>query len=128
MQNLGVLFERVLADMSREGREVPRDMWMGIRDGAVRLKAGRDPVNPEVTAALRMKRVRAPDLGEMNTYDFVMRRFEQLRQGGYTPFTGPIKDQQGRLRLPAGVAKGTWEFGAGIDWLLDSVNGTLPGR
>jgi simple sugar transport system substrate-binding protein len=127
MQNLGVLFERVLGDM-HAGKEVPRDTWMGIREGAVRLKAGQVPINPEVTAVLRLKRVRAPDLGEMTAYDFVMRRFEQLRRGDYKPFTGPIKDQQGRLRLPEGVASGTWELGGSIDWLLDNVNGTLPGR
>lgn len=127
MQNLGILFERLLADIHAR-REVPRDLWIGIRDGAVQLKAGNGPIKPEVTAMLRQQRVRSADLGEMTAYDFIMRRFEQLRHGEYQPFTGPIKDQQGVLRLPEGVSNDTWEFRGSIDWLLENVNGTLPRR
>jgi hypothetical protein len=127
LRNLGVLFERVLTD-AQAGKEVPRDFWMGIRDGAVQLRAGQELIKPEVAAMLRLRRVRAPDLGEMTAYDFVIRRFEQLRRGDYQPFTGPIKDQQGRLRLPEGVSNGTWEFRGSIDWLVDNVKGDLPKR
>ncbi len=126
-QDFGLLFERILKD-THAGKEVPRDLWMGIRDGAIRLKAGKEFINPAVAAMLRHKRVRAPDLGEMSAYEFVLRRFEQLRRGEYQPFTGPIKDQQGRLRLPEGVSNGTWEFRSTVEWLVDNVEGELPKR
>jgi simple sugar transport system substrate-binding protein len=77
---------------------------------------------------LREKRVEVPDLGEMSVYEFVMRRFEQLRGGDYQPFSGPIVDQRGRLRLPEGVSNGTWEFRSNMDWLVDNVEGGLPRR
>jgi simple sugar transport system substrate-binding protein len=126
-RNIGVLFERILAD-TRAGKEVPRDFWMGIRDGAVQLKAGGQALKPEVAAVLRQKLVRSPDLGEMTAYDFALKRFEQLRRGEYQPFTGPIRDQRGKLRLPEGVSNGSWEFKGKIDWLLDNVQGDLPKR
>ena len=126
-QDFGLLFERILKDM-HAGKEVPRDLWMSIRDGAIRLKAGQELINPEVASMLREKRVEVPDLGEMSVYEFVMRRFEQLRGGDYQPFSGPIVDQRGRLRLPEGVSNGTWEFRSNMDWLVDNVEGGLPRR
>jgi basic membrane protein A len=126
-QDFGLLFERILNDM-HAGREVPRDLWMSIRDGAIRLKAGQELINPEVASVLHRKRIRAPDLGEVSVYEFVMRRFEQLRDGDYQPFTGPIVDQRGRLRLPEGVSNSTWEFRSNMDWLVDNVEGRLPTR
>lgn len=123
LRDPGVLFERILT-ATHAGKEVPRELWMGIRDGAIQLKA--EAINPKVTAMLRIKRIRSHDLGETTAYYFVLKRFEQLRRGEYQPFTGPIKDQEGRLRLSAGVSNGSWEFKGKIDWLLDNVQGDLP--
>jgi basic membrane lipoprotein Med (substrate-binding protein (PBP1-ABC) superfamily) len=126
-RNYSILFERILAD-AHSGKEVPRDLWLSIRDGAVRLKAGSEALNPEVAAKLRSKRVRSPDLGELSAYDFVLRRFEQLRRGAFQPFTGPIRDQKGRLRLAEGTSDTDWEYRRTMDWLIDNVIGDLPTR
>jgi simple sugar transport system substrate-binding protein len=125
LSDLSVLFGRVLTDL-RAGKEAPRDFWMSIRDGAVQFKA--ESIMPAMIAILRQKQVRVPGLREMSAYDFVMLRFEQLRRGEYEPFTGPIRDQKGRLRVPEGVSYGGWEFKGEIDWLLDNVQGDLSKR
>jgi basic membrane protein A and related proteins len=46
-------------------------------------------------------------------------------EGKLHPFTGPIKDQSGKERVAAGKPIPDSEL-AGINWLVDGVQGTLP--
>lgn len=125
-KDFGLAFERILAD-ARASKTVPRDFRLGMRDGALRPRAGRESLNPEIADALRLKRVRSPDAGEESAFDFFLRRFDELQRGSYQPFTGPIVDQRGVLRLQEGRSDGSWEFKGGIDWLAENVVGDPRG-
>jgi hypothetical protein len=46
-------------------------------------------------------------------------------EGKFHPFTGPIKDQSGKERVAGGKPIPDSEL-AGINWLVDGVQGTLP--
>jgi len=79
--------------------------WGGIADGMVRLDAiARD------LPADALERVRT--------------RQAELVAGRAHPFTGPIRDNEGRLR----VASGTMDDDAlnRMDWLVEGVSGRLP--
>lgn len=45
--------------------------------------------------------------------------------GGRSPFAGPLRDRDGRLRVPAGRTLTAREIDA-IDWFVDGVEGALP--
>jgi basic membrane protein A len=79
--------------------------WGGIADGMVRV----DPIAPDVPADV-IARVRA--------------RQAELVAGRAHPFTGPIRDTEGRVRLARG-AMGDDELNR-IDWLVEGVVGRLP--
>lgn len=49
---------------------------------------------------------------------------EGLRTGAVKPFTGPIKDQKGTVRIAAGVVPSDAELQT-IDWLVEGVTGNL---
>ena len=68
-----------------------------------------------------------PVLGEISVYDLVMIRLEQMSEVTvlFDPFTGPIKDQEGNLRIPAG-SRGSHNELWLMDWFVENVVGKLP--
>jgi len=48
-----------------------------------------------------------------------------IRSGELHPFTGPLKDQSGTLRVPEGKTI-TKEELAGMDWYVEGIDATLP--
>ena len=53
-------------------------------------------------------------------------RAEQRMRDGWSPFTGPLRDRHGVLRVPAGAVP-TAEDVDRMDWLLPGVVGSFPG-
>jgi len=43
-----------------------------------------------------------------------------MATGDFEPFTGPIKDQKGKIRLGEGI-RPEWSFFENMDWLIDNV-------
>jgi len=79
---------------------------VGVSDGAVRLA----PFGDAATPAIRRR---------------VMATYAKLRAGTIQPFTGPVRDQQGRLRIRRAQPAVT-ELEE-IDYLVEGVIGTVPG-
>jgi simple sugar transport system substrate-binding protein len=83
-----------------------RSARLGIREGAVVLT----PLNPSIP----------PD---------VARLFEAKKQaivaGSLLPFAGPLKDNAGALRTPAGGSLSVADMSA-INWYVEGVDGTIP--
>ena len=50
---------------------------------------------------------------------------EAIGSGEFHPFTGPLKDQSGELRVPEGETM-TKEELAGMDWYVEGMTATLP--
>jgi basic membrane protein A len=88
-----------------DGTWKPEPVWGGLRDGFVRL----DPISPSVPADLAA-RVRA--------------REQDIVAGRLHPFTGPIRDNEGRLRLERGPM--TDDDLNRIDWFVEGVAGRVP--
>jgi basic membrane lipoprotein Med (substrate-binding protein (PBP1-ABC) superfamily) len=83
---------------------------------------GEQAFNPIFLAELRGKKVKTPDLGTVGLLDLAEKRYAQILAGEFDPFTGPVKDQKGKTRIPSGVRAGSdWKFMNAMDWLVDNV-------
>ncbi len=80
--------------------------WGHIADGVIDLA----PMNPKVPQAVQ---------------DEVKQARERIVAGTLHPFTGPIKDNTGALRVPAGEVMSD-EALLSFDWLVEGVEGTIP--
>ena len=104
------------------------DYWWLMREKAVVLGARFDePINPKFEDELKAVTVTDPLLGEISVYDLVFKRTEQMTDPAmlFDPFTGPIKDQDGTLRLEAGQRASIGEL-LSIDWFVEGNIGTIP--
>jgi simple sugar transport system substrate-binding protein len=82
-----------------------QDMWGGIKDGEV-VMAPYTNMPDEVKKAAEEQQ-------------------ELIRAGQLHPFTGPIKDREGEVRIPEGETA-TDEQILGMDWFVEGVRGDLP--
>jgi basic membrane lipoprotein Med (substrate-binding protein (PBP1-ABC) superfamily) len=55
--------------------------------------------------------------------DLALKTVEELRSGELKPFTGPMNDQNGELKIEAGEAPSD-ETLQSIDWLVEGVTGS----
>ncbi|MBC7232185.1 MAG: BMP family ABC transporter substrate-binding protein [Chloroflexi bacterium] len=104
------------------------DYWWLLREGAVKLGGSFEhPINPKFADALKAVKVTDPLLGQLNVYDLVMKRMEQMKDPAmlFDPFTGPIKDQNGVERVKAGQRLSIGEL-LSIDWFVEGNIGTIP--
>jgi simple sugar transport system substrate-binding protein len=88
------------------GKWKSRDVWGGIAENMV----GVAPYGAAVPAALRA---------------LVDGKKAELVAGTLRPFAGPIKDQAGKLRVPAGKALGDAALRE-IKWYVDGIVGKMP--
>ena len=89
-----------------EGNWKSRDIWGGIKDGMVDLA----PLNPIVPK----------DVGEA-----VAQKKQAMKEGKFNPFSGPLKDQKGAVKVAAGQALADDKI-AVMDYYVEGVQGQLP--
>jgi simple sugar transport system substrate-binding protein len=82
------------------------DTWGGIKAGMVSLA----PINPVVPADV-VARVREKQ--------------EAIKSDNFHPFQGPIRDQDGKLRIAAGTRISDADLQK-MDWYVQGVQGKLP--
>ncbi|WP_118181384.1 BMP family ABC transporter substrate-binding protein [Paraburkholderia phosphatilytica] len=82
-------------------------VWWGIPQKAVNL----EDLNTSVIPANGMKDVDA--------------KREQIASGKWDVFTGPIKDQSGAVKVPAGKSLGDADLQR-LNWYVEGVDGSLP--
>jgi len=123
----GVMYEKMFTDV-HNGQFSNEDLWWLAKEGAAKLGGAPGvPVNPKFVDALKAYSVKTPDLGTLSAYDLVMKRYEQMQQGRETfdPFAGPISDNKGKVRIPAG-AMGTKGELLSVDYYVDNIIGDVP--
>ncbi|MBM3469827.1 MAG: BMP family ABC transporter substrate-binding protein [Armatimonadetes bacterium] len=104
------------------------DYWWLLAEGAAEL--GGDfgmPINPEWAGRMQAVKVGTPDLGRLSVYDLVMKRLAQMSDPKVTfePFTGPIKDRKGVLRVQSGKRMTVGELNT-MEWAAPGVVGPWP--
>lgn len=121
------LYDEIL-NRIRDNTWKSQDYWWLMREGAAKLGGKADEmINLKFIPALKAVEKVDPQLGIKNVFDLIEKRALQMMMPGeiFEPFTGPIKDQAGTERIPAGK-KADHDLLWNIDWLLDNVEGTLP--
>ena len=102
--------------------------WWMLKEKAVELggKFG-VPINPEFESIFKEKKIIDPLLGRISVYDMIMKRVKQMSEETvlFDPFTGPIKDQAGKVRIKAGCRASHDELWR-IDWFVENVVGKIP--
>ncbi|MBC7193235.1 BMP family ABC transporter substrate-binding protein [Marinobacter sp.] len=89
-----------------DGDWTPSDYWGGIADDVIQIVGISDRLTDEQRAK-------------------VDKVIESIDSGKFHPFTGPLKDQSGELRVPKGKTM-TKEALAGMDWYVEGVTAKLP--
>ncbi|RRD58903.1 BMP family ABC transporter substrate-binding protein [Comamonadaceae bacterium OH2545_COT-014] len=89
-----------------DGRWRSATLWGGVKDGMVRV----GDFGPRVPAAVQRE---------------VLARQQDIAAGRLHPFTGPLRDNQGRTVLAAGQRLGDEQI-LKMNWLAEGVQGTLP--
>jgi len=106
------------------------DYWWLLQDKAVEL-GGRIgvPIEPAYADALKAKIVNHPQFGEISVYDLVLKLRDQAADPEvvFSPFTGPISDRKGNLRVPDGVRLGVHDLST-MEWAVEGVVGAWPGE
>ena len=128
----GILYEEILAKIylgvyNNTNLENVDYWWLMGENAALLGGSFEHPINPKFVDALKAVKVTDPMLGELSVYDLVMKRSEQMTDPAmlFDPFTGPIKDQDGVERVPAGQRLSLGELLV-MDWFVEGNIGTIP--
>lgn len=104
------------------------DYWSLLSDQSVSLgaKSGM-PINPVYKEALSAVVVKDAELGEVSVYDLVGKRMAQMAQAtpAFDPFTGPLKDRKGKLRVADGKRMAQPEL-ISMEWAAMGIAGPWP--
>ena len=85
------------------------------------------PINPVWVSKLQAAKVNTKEFGTLSVYDLVMRRLAQMSKTpvAFDPFTGPIRDRKGVLRVPAGRTMTVLELTT-MEWAAPGIVGPWP--
>ena len=105
VQNWGGYYVKVVEDVLA-GRWKPDNVMGGLREGMIRMA----PLNPAIPVDVREK---------------VAALEKDIAEGRLHPFAGPVLDQEGKVRVPAGQTISAADL-AGMNYLVQGVEGLLP--
>lgn len=95
--------ERVEAFVNKSWK--PADTWGGLRSGMLSMAPYRNMPDELANKAKQLE--------------------VDIRNGSFIVFKGPIKDQSGAVKIAAGTEMNDGAI-AGMDWLVEGVDGKLP--
>jgi simple sugar transport system substrate-binding protein len=124
---------KVLAGKYTSSNLVNVDIWWRLKEGAVEMGAQAGmPINPAWVARLKAARAvigGAAGGGRASVYDLVMDRLAQMStldpktgQPLFDPFSGPLRDRRGILRIPAGQ-RATYQQLMTMEWAALGIVG-----
>lgn len=105
VNNWGPYYIRMVQDVM-DGTWKSEDYWGGLADDVIQIVGLSSRLTDEQRAQVESV-IAAIHSGELH------------------PFTGPLKDQSGTLRVPEGKTM-TKEELAGMDWYVEGIDATLP--
>ncbi len=127
----GVIYKQIMVDYKAGKAEDLTNydiLWL-MKENAVELGASMtDKINPKYVSTLKGIMTDSKDFGKISVYDLVMKRYDQMKQGRevFDPFTGPIKDQAGKVTVPAGEIASIGHLFAEMMYQVDNFATPLP--
>jgi simple sugar transport system substrate-binding protein len=101
----GAYYTKAVQD-AMDGKWKPGNVWGGIKEGMIKMA----PFNPVVPKDVQ---------------DLVNKTAADIGSGKFHPFTGPMKDNDGKERLAAGKAISDADLSK-MDYYVEGVQGKLP--
>jgi simple sugar transport system substrate-binding protein len=103
--NWGVIYNQVAADVAA-GTWKSGDMWWGVKEGAVNIENFGPAVPADVKKTAEERR-------------------DALKAAKLHPFTGPLKDQSGKVFLASGKVYSDVELKK-MNFFVEGVEGSVP--
>lgn len=123
----GIMYEEILRRIYTNTWD-NRDYWWLMKEGACLLGGEYGQIiNPKFVDQLKSITLNDQIFGKISVYDLVLKRISQMSEPTvlFDPFTGPIKDNKGVLKIPTGV-RASYEILWNIDWFVSNVVGNIP--
>lgn len=123
----GVMYVKILQDIYNGTWKNNDEWWLIAEKAAILGGSFENSINPKFEGELKMKMVDTPDFGKISVYDLIVKRYEQMKKGPdvFDPFSGPIKDNTGKLKIKEGQRASKGEL-LGIMYYVDNVAGSIP--
>ena len=128
LMDWGGIYVKILEDIYNGNWNPKEDIWWLTKEKAAVLGGSpTEPINAKFIPALKAAMVDTEDFGKISAYDLVMKRYAQMQEGVevFDPFTGPIKDNKGEIKIPAGE-RASKEDLLSIMYYVEGVNGDIP--
>ncbi len=127
LMNWGGMYARIIEDIYNKTWTNEDLWWLAKEKAAILGGSETDMINPKFIKALKDAMIDTKDFGKISAYDLVVKRYEQMKQGVdvFDPFTGPISDNKGTLKIKAGE-KASKDDLLGIMYYVDNVEGSVP--
>lgn len=125
----GIMYEKILTDLYAEKWTNERMWWVAAEKAALLGGSFDEIINSKFVDELKSVTVDTPDLGSMNVYDLVEKRYGQMKASPveFDPYTGPIYDNQGNLQRTEGQEPDV-AFLETVSFYADNVASQLPGN
>jgi basic membrane protein A and related proteins len=123
----GGMYVKILQDI-RNNTWSNEDMWWLVAENAAILGGDFNSIiNPKFVEALKAAPVFVEGAGRISVHDLVVKRYEEMKRGVqvFDPFSGPIHDNKGQVRIKAGERASQAEL-LSIDYYVDNVIGDVP--
>lgn len=123
----GIMYEEILRRVYTNTWD-NRDYWWLMKEKACLLggEFGQH-INPKFVDQLKSIYINDLIFGKISVYDLIMKRISQMSEPTvlFDPFTGPIKDNKGILKIATGV-RASYDLLWNIDWFVSNVVGNIP--
>ncbi len=127
LMDWGGIYVKILESI-HNGTWTNDDIWWLAKEKAALLGGSKtDMVNPKFVEPLKSAMIETEEFGKISAYKLVSMRYAQMKQGVdvFEPFTGPIKDNKGNLKIKAGEKASKSDL-LGIMYYVDNVKGSIP--
>ncbi len=127
LMNWGGMYARILENIHNKTWTNEDIWWLAKEKAAILGGSKTDIINPKFVSALKAVMINTKEFGKLSAYDLVVKRYEQMKQGVavFDPFTGPIFDNQGNLKIKAGETASKEDL-LSMMYYVDNVQGSIP--
>lgn len=127
LMNWGGMYARILEGIHNKTWTNEDIWWLAKEKAAILGGSKTDIINPKFVSALKAAMINTKEFGKISAHDLVVKRYEQMKQGVevFDPFTGPIFDNQGNLKIKAGKTASKEDL-LSMMYYVDNVQGSIP--
>ena len=123
----GGMYAQILEDIHNKTWTNEDIWWLAKEKAAILGGSETEIINSKFVPALKEAMIDSKEFGEISAYNLIIKRYTQMQQGVevFDPYTGPIYDNQGNLKIKEGERASKGDL-LSIMYYVDGVEGTIP--